>query len=120
MTSARTELGKTARNLVREFGQPVVVRKMSVGSYDVDTGVRTVTTSDHRAVVAFTRDSYSDLTSLTGTQSRRAYVVMSDCSVSLETSDVVVGVDPDMKIMQIHETFVGTDGALLYVCTLQG
>jgi hypothetical protein len=120
MTSARTELAKSARSLIRDFGQCVTLRKMSTGSYDVDTGIRTVTTADHQARVAFTRDDYSEQSGLTTTQSRRAYVTVGDCSVSVETSDVIVGVGDNMKITKIHETFVGIDGGLLYVCTLQG
>lgn len=120
MTSVLTELEKTAHRTVTDFGKRVTLRKKSTGSYDVDTGVKTMSNVDVLARVAFTRDDLSEQQSLTTAQTRRAYVVPEDCSVVVETNDVIVGAGDDMKITRIHEVFTGATGGLLYVCTLQG
>jgi hypothetical protein len=120
MIRAIGELEKTARRAVIDFGSRVTLRKKSSGSYDVDTGVKTMSDVDQFARVAFTRDDTNEQPSLTASQSRRAYVVPDLCGTVVETNDVIVGAGADLKVTRIHDVFVGSDGGLLYVCTLQG
>lgn len=119
MTSIRSELAKTARFIINEYGENLQIRRSSVGNYDVDTGVRSFTTDVYQIRVVFVRDEKDESQDLTRTESRRAYIAPVDCQ-TIETSDVIIGVNSDMKISRIHEVFSGIDGGPIYVCTVQG
>lgn len=118
-SSIRTELANSARAIIRDFGERYTLRRSSVGNYDVDTGVRTFTTTEHCVRVAFVRDDKNESDDLTRAESRRAYIAPEDCA-TIQTNDVIIGAGDDMKISRIHEALIGRDGGLVYVCTLQG
>lgn len=119
MSNIRIELSNTARNMIRDFGERLTLRRSSIGIYDVDTGVRTFSTTEHCVRVVFVRDSKDETRDLARSESRRAYIAPVDCS-TIETSDVIAGAGGDMKISHIHDVLMGRDGGVVYVCTLQG
>lgn len=118
-SSVRTELAGTVRSIIRDFGERLTLVRSSVGNYDVDTGVRSFTTTEYCVRVAFVRDDKDETADLTRSESRRAYVAPVDCS-TIETNDVIVGAGSRMKVSRIHEALVGRSGGVVYVCTLQG
>jgi hypothetical protein len=115
----RSELARTARTTVREYGEKMTLRRSSSGSYDVDTGENTITHTEYCARVAFARENRDETSNLTRSEQRRAYVALDDCQ-TIDTNDVIVGAGSSMKVSQIHGVFYGDDGGLLCVCTLQG
>lgn len=118
-SSVRSELANTARAIIRDFGERLTLLRKSTGNYDVDTGVRSFTTTEYCVRVAFVRDDKDESADLTRSESRRAYIAPVDCS-TIETNDVITGVGGNMKVSRIHEALIGRGGGVVYVCTLQG
>lgn len=119
MTNIRSELAKTARSTIRDFGEKMTLRRFSAGSYDVDTGENSLTHTDYCVRVVFVRENRDETSSLTRSEQRRAYVALDECQ-TIDTNDVIIGAGSTMKVSQIHDVLYGTDEGLLCVCTLQG
>lgn len=116
MGFARDEMSKSVAALISEFGQSMILRRLSLPSYNTATGVSTNATVDVSAkgvIVGFKKEDINGDTILAG--DRKAYVQLGGENTP-KAGDKLVGVDTDVLIVAVHKILRTNTDSIVCIC----
>ncbi len=120
MTQIKSELRKSAANLVREFGESATLRSVVIGAYDATLGKtpKTYVNQSVTAVVVQFKKGETE-TGVVSKEERKAYVA-SPVQLSPKHEDLLVFASQTVKVTRVLDVLEGTGGGLLYILSVRG